>query len=288
MGSALLPVTSRAAWQGKSIYEILGDRLIRLESLLVTNCVTDAAGRIQFHINTIRQLMQKPSIDDDLVLWSLIEATELSDIYCGLPAISARSFREKFNAITAGPLNPQMETTVSNLARNTVFELHVAGWLSYKGIPTEMCHNPDILCSLADRKLFIQCKRPFSRKNAAANIRRACKQLSLDLNKANDPRNRGVVAISLSHAINPRNMYMSVRTEEHLTPAISSLIRALADHYLLPLIRGPRIVGLVCHVITAAKIEDLNEYRTGQVMALYPSQEASPADRAMLRSVFMR
>lgn len=288
MGCALVPITSRAGWEGQHIYDILTDRLRRLERVLVANGFEEPISRIQFHLDTIQQLRQSPGVNSDHALWSLIEANELADIYCSLPTMPARFLRDKFKAIVAGPVNPQVETTASNLARNTVFELHIGSWLSYKGVPTEMCHNPDILCTLADRQLFIQCKRPFGRKNAAANVRRACKQLSLDLDKSAQTRNRGVVAISLSHAINPANMYMSVRTQEQLTPAVSSQIRSLADHHLLPLIRGPRIVGLVCHVITAAKIENLNEYRTGQVMTLYPSRESSPADRAMMRRIFIR
>jgi hypothetical protein len=169
-----------------------------------------------------------------------------------------------------------------------MFELQMAGWLSYKGIPTEICHNPDVLCTVADRRLFIQCKRPFSRRPIAANIKRACKQLSVDLDAACDTRNRGVVAISIARAINPGTGFMQVRTEASLTPALSSLIRPFSDYFVARYIKGPRIVGAVFHAVTAALVEDVNEYRTGQLLAMYPSAEASEADRAMLRNVFLR
>jgi hypothetical protein len=197
-------------------------------------------------------------------------------------------FREKFKAILNGPVNPQQETTDSSLARNTLFELAMAGWLTHKGIPTEISHNPDISCTVSDRKLFIQCKRPFSRKGTIANVKRACKQLSVDLSDARDPRSRGVVAVSLSHALNRGNAHMRVQTEGQVNPTIAREIRSMADHPLLPLIKGSRIVGLACHVTTPVFVRDINQYRMGQVTGLYPSRDASEADRRMLQSVFLR
>jgi hypothetical protein len=282
---ALIPVTTRAAYKGMHIYDILIERLSRLERILVSYGFDDPVPRMQFHLRILERLRRIPNIDSDETLWSLVEATELTDIYCTLLALPPRTFTDKFKLILAGPLNPQQETVESNHARNTVFELYLAGWLSHNGIPTEVCHNPDISCTVADRRVFIQCKRPFSRKKVAHNIKLACKQLSTDLDKGGDGRNRGVAAISLTHALNPGNMYMEVRKESDLKAAITGEIRSLADH-LLYLIRGPRIVGLVVSVTTPALVRDINEFRTGQVMALYPSNEASDADRAMLRQVF--
>ena len=284
----LVPITPKAAWDGLPIYDILTGRLSRLERVLVAHGFEDPVPRIQFHLAILRRLRQRPGIDSDETLWSLVEATELADMYCSLPVMSARTLREKFRAILEGPFNPQQETAASNLARNTVFELHLAGWLSHKGIPTRICHNPGVSCEMADRLFFIQCKRPFSRRKVEANIKRACKQLSIDLNSASDARNRGVVAISMTKAINPRTMFLQVRTEADLTPALSSQMRDLAAYYVSRFIKGPRIIGIVFHVITAALVEDINEYRTAQLLALCPSAEASEADRVLLRHVFLR
>ena len=284
----LIPITSKAAWDGLPIYDILSDRLSRLEQVLVGHGFPDPVPRIQFHLTILRRLRQRPSIDSDETLWSLVEATELADIYCGLPIMSARTLCAKFRDILGGPFNPQQETTASNLARNTVFELHMAGWLSHKGIPTRICHNPDIACSMANRVLFIQCKRPFSRQKIEANIKRACKQLSADLDVANDVRNRGVVAISMTRAINPGTMFLQVRTEAELTPALFSQMHDLATHYVSKVIKGLRIIGIVFDITTAALVVDKNEYRTAQALALCPSVEASEADRALLRHAFLR
>jgi hypothetical protein len=284
----LVPITPKPAWDGLPIYDILTERLSRLERVLVAHGFGDPVPRIQFHLGILRRLRQRPGVDNDETLWSLVEATELADMYCSLPVMSAKTLREKFGAILEGPFNPQEETAASNLARNTAFELHLAGWLSHKGIPTRICHNPDVLCEMADRRLFIQCKRPFSRRKIEDNIKRACKQLSIDLNSAGDTRNRGVVAISMTKAINPGTMFLQVRTEANLTPALSSQMRALATYYVSRFIKGRRIIGIVFHVITAALVEDISEYRTAQLLALCPSAEASEADRVLLRHVFLR
>jgi hypothetical protein len=286
--TGLVPITPRAAWDGLPIYDILAERLSRLERVLVANGFEDPVPRIQFHLAILRRLPQRPWVNNDETLWSLVEATELADIYCSLPLMSARTLREKFRAVLEGPFNPRQETVASNLARNTVFELHLAGWLSHKGIPTRICHNPDVSCNIAERLLLIQCKRPFSRRKVEANIKRACKQLSVDLNSASDARNRGIVAISMTRAINPGTMFLQVRTEANLTPALLSQMQGLATHYVSRFIKGPRIIGIVFHVSTAAFVEDINEYRTGQLLAMCPSREASEADRALLRHVFLR
>jgi hypothetical protein len=151
----LVPVTPKAAWDGLPIYDILAERLSRLERVLVAHGFDDPVPRIQFHLAVLRRLRERPNVDSDEILWSLVEATELADMYCSLPTMSAKTLREKFRGILEGPVNPQRETPASTLARNTVFELDLAGWLSHRGIPARICHNPDISCEMPDRLLFI-------------------------------------------------------------------------------------------------------------------------------------
>ena len=286
---ALVPITPREGWMGKHVYDIVIERLLHLERVLVAHGFDEPVPRIHFHVKILESLRRTPSIDTDETLWSLVEATELADIYCSLPALSERIFRQKFKAILAPPFHPQHETAESSLARNTVHELYLHGWLTHKGIPTEIeiSDNPDISCAVADRRLFIQCKRPFSRRSVEKNIKLACKQLSRDLDRGCDSRNRGVVSVSLTHAINRGQMHMEVQKENDLNAAITKEIRRVAD-FLLHLIKGPRIIGPVFNLTTPAFVKDINEFRTGWVMALYPSNEATDADRAMLRHVFTR
>lgn len=173
--TGLVPITPKAAWAGLRIHDILAQRLSRLERVLMAHGFDDPIPRIQFHLAILGKLRDQPGVGSDEILWSLVEATELADIYCSLPIMLPKTLRDKFRAILDGPVNPQQETSGSNLARNTVFELALAGWLSHKGIPTRICHNPDISCEMPDRTLFIQCKRPFSRRSIEMNIKRACK-----------------------------------------------------------------------------------------------------------------
>jgi hypothetical protein len=282
----LIPITPKAGWAGRPIYDILVDRLSRLERVLMARGFDDPVPRIQFHLSILRRLRQRPNIESSEALWSLVEATELADVYCSFPVMSDRTLREKFGAILEGPFSPRQETAASNHARNTIFELNLAGWLTYKGIPTRMDHNPDISCEIADRLVFIQCKRPFSRRKVEANIRRACKQLSIDLNCAGDTRNRGIVAISMTRAINPGTVLLQVRSEADVTPALSSQMQELAAYYSRRMLKGQRIIGIVFHAMTPVFVKEGNEYRTTQLAALYPSASASRADQLLLRHVF--
>jgi hypothetical protein len=168
-----------------------------------------------------------------------------------------------------------------------MFELHLAGYLNHNGIAADICDNPDILCAVGDRHVFLQCKRPFSRRTIRSNIKDALRQLSRDLDHSMDARNRGVVAISLTHAINPGEMYMEVRTERDINSAITGEIRSLGDH-MRHLIRGPRIIGLAFIATTPVLVRDIHEFRTGQVMGYYPSSDSSLADKVLLRQVFLR
>jgi hypothetical protein len=282
----LIPVTTRAAYEGKHIYQILIERLVRLEHMLIGRGFQSPVPRIQFHLRILERLQHARQIGDDETLWSLVEATELADTYCTLPKLEWRLLKEKFGRVLNGTHNPQQETSESNLARNTMFELHLAGYLNHKGIAADICDNPDILCAVCGRHVFLQCKRPFSRKNIRSNIKGALKQLSCDLDRAGDARNRGVVAVSLTHAINPGEMYLEVRTERDINPAIAGEIRSVGDD-MRHLITGPRIIGLAFSATSPVLVRDINEFRTGHVMAYYPSHNASAADRALLRHVFL-
>jgi len=95
----LVPITSKAAWDGLPIYDILIERLSRLERVLVAHGLQDPIPRIQFHLAILRRLAQGPAMDSDETLWSLVEATELADMYCSLPVMSAKTLRAKFRAI---------------------------------------------------------------------------------------------------------------------------------------------------------------------------------------------
>jgi hypothetical protein len=282
---ALIPVTTREAYSNKHIYQILIDRLIGLEHMLVGRGFEGPIARIQFHLRILKELQRTPRIADDQTLWSLVEATELADIYCTLPKLEWRLLKEKFGRVLNGPLHPQEETSESSLARNTMFELHLSGYLNHKGIAADIRDNPDISCAIGGRRVFIQCKRPFSRKSTSSNIRDALGQLSKDLDEARDVRNRGVVAISLSHAVNPGEMHMQVKTERDINRAITTVITPVGNS-MYHLLKGPRIVGISFNVTVPVFVSDINEFRTGQVNAFYASSEASGADRVLLRNLF--
>ena len=94
--TVVIPITPKTAWDGLPIYDILAERLLRLERVLVGHGFEDPVPRIQFHRAVLRRLRQRPGIDSDETLWSLVEATELADVYCSLPIMSARTLREKF------------------------------------------------------------------------------------------------------------------------------------------------------------------------------------------------
>jgi len=110
------------------------------------------------------------AVDLDQTLWSLIESAEFSDIYLGMSNYDPRSLARKFKLILKGPDHPRSETETTSLARNTAFELNVAGRLRTRGFDVSLPHNPDVVCTVGDVRVFLQCKRPFSDRNIRRNI----------------------------------------------------------------------------------------------------------------------
>jgi hypothetical protein len=99
---ALIAVMTREAYSNKHIYQILIDRLIGLEHMLVSRGFEGPISRIQFHLRILKELQRTPRIADDQILWSLVEATELADIYCTLPKLEWRLLkREIRHSLTA-------------------------------------------------------------------------------------------------------------------------------------------------------------------------------------------
>lgn len=207
------------------------------------------------------------------ISWSIVEATEFQDIYPVIRNYSSEHpelVKQKVKDALKGSSYPNSESTSSNIGRNTIFELNLATRLMAKNIPVRLNKNPDILCSINGRDIFIQCKRPFWEKNIPLNISRAKFQLTRDLNQA-ETSSRGIIAISISRLLNKGDMLFVGRDEAHMLERLTDDVESLGNKYkrTWSKIIDTRIIEILFHIITPSFIKDIKLHTAMQGFVVF-------------------
>lgn len=276
----------------KNTYSEILKALERLEVLLRSGGLhDDELGRLKATIQTVEALEAARrdgtlgNIDKDQTLWSLVEGAEFADIFHGFKDFNPKLLANKFKLILKGPVHPNEETDATNLARNTTFELNLAARLRGNGLHVSLPHNPDIVCELEQFSLFFQCKRPFNTKNLQTNILRAAKQLSRDLDSAEGKiEARGVVAISVSRAVNPGKSLYRGASPEVISDGLMAEIQELVGVLPWKLIKDPRIIATVFHLFTPAVVKEFdNLIGTAQQQVVFEKADISERELRMLK-----
>jgi hypothetical protein len=280
--------------QRQSYQQIL-NKLTGLDSWLSSLGLSRQANRIHLHISNIRQL-EKIWQDDTLkkglikkvghaqLFWSLTEAAEFADVYSALRNYNNPDLlRKKLQDALKGSVDPNREASESNIGRNTMFELNLASRLFHRGVPVYPQTNPDILCEIDHWKVYIQCKRPFREGKISKNISKAYSQLARDLNDSNDKYTRGIIAISVSHVLNPGDKLFIVKTEHDMMKLLGDHVQKLGERYSRSwkYILDTRIIGISFHLITPAVIEKDKLLTVAQQMVTF-DRAVNSSDRLLL------
>ena len=258
-------------------YEDILDSLAELDDWLSSLGLRKGQNRIHRHLENIRYLKdleetgQINRLNNDIerkieIGWSLTEAIEFQNIFQALRNENPKLVKQKIKDALQGPADPNCENKRSNLGRNTVFELNLAARLKRNNINVIWWRsNPDILCSIDGRDIHIQCKRPFFEKNIPVNIARAKTQLTRDLNDAGT-NSRGVIAISISRALNSGGLLFVGDSEVNIKRALDNKVSELGKRYKSAWnqIVDTRIIGILFHIITPAFIEDIRLFTVMQ------------------------
>jgi len=282
----------------RKTYQQILDKLKDLDSWLSALGLSNRADRIRLHISNIRKLEEArengtlkklaENRGNVQLMWSLIEAMEFADIYIHLRNYKPNILQKKLRAALKGPADPCAEITSSssNIGRNTMFELNLAGRLHCQGIPVYLETNPDILCNIGLAKIHIQCKRPFFENNIPRNISAARRQLTRDLNNSNDHSARGVVAISVSRTLNPGDKLFVVKTEHDLI-RLADNVQAIAQKHSdsWKRIVDTRIIGILFHLITPAFVEDISLLTAAQQIDIFSLALSRSSDELLLHDL---
>lgn len=132
------------------------------------------------------------------------EAHDLVAVHRALGGTHDDAIRERLGRIASGPEYPHQEValTSSNAARNFAFELRIAARIASNGVEVSFAPVADLICSLRQVQIYIQCKRSQSLDSLPALCKKGVKQLQggYSLSTFNT---RGVVAVDVSKAVNP-------------------------------------------------------------------------------------
>src|SRR5713226_6092627 len=152
-----------------------------------------------------------------------------------------------------GPLHPGHETAGSNIGRNTVFELRLGAALRQAGANVTLGQQADIMIDHAGAHIYIECKRPFYEHNIRQNVMRARAQLRQRLDTDPHQPTVGMVAISVSKAVNPGSNMFVVNDDSDLR-SLSQEAERLHRQYSRDYDRllHPRLIGVVYHLFTPA------------------------------------
>ena len=224
------PITSRFA-----VYE---DRVRRLHEL--STRFQSGQLSVQEQTNLRTELSEN--------VFTLVEVLEFVNVIPYLRSQPENIVRWKLRNVLMGPSRPLMEDQNSNVARNTLFELNLASKLSRAGLDTSLEASSDICCIVKDRRVLIECKRPFSNKSIVKNVRVADKKLHHSLASA-PAGSRGVIAVSFSRIVNPKDFILQYSDEDSAKHYLEDLIdeQVLKVPHKSPL--GKKIIGLLFHVI---------------------------------------
>ena len=182
---------------------------------------------------------------------ALAEGLELALLADFLEKGAPRVLAPKLRAILGGPAIPADEDQTSNNARNIMFELVLAEKLSRARLNPVLGEHPDLQCKVEETALLIECKRPLSEKQIRTRAWKANEQLQPQLRQ--QPNARGIVAISVSKAINRGDCFLRYSDEERASAHLSDELERWAVESGARTLPFPgSIVSLLFHVMTVA------------------------------------
>ena len=220
-------------------------------------------------------------------MWSLAESMELGDFPNTLREIQPSILSDRLKKAFKGPILPIEENFNTNEARNTMFELALASFLSSAGFEVRLQgqHGPyysDIEAKLGDRRFVIECKRLLSEKRFQEQLDHASDQLDSFLNQ--DHEAFGIIAIDITKLENRGNDIYSASNSISAKIGLGNLLEsALRENWnSLKKVRNKRIIGLLLYIHTPAYLRDESLLTAAKYLALWPlCPQGSPEAKAL-------
>ena len=216
---------------------------------------------------------------------TLTEATELGDIEPFLKWIDRTVAGDKLVHALGGPLFPSDEGPNTNQPRNLLFELNLAARLWRAGYSPELGEHPDLAVQVADRRLLIQCERPFAWASAQGSFNKAKRQLRRNLAAA-PPGSRAVIALSLNRLLHPGDQLMVYSDEGRARRDLADRLETMGEKIRGEKHHGKDVVGMICHVVTAGADESAGLRMVLQQTTVHPFANPGSLDETVFRSMY--
>jgi hypothetical protein len=115
---------------------------------------------------------------------------------------------ENIDKSFTGPLRTEDENdrTSSNRARNLFFELRLGAQFLLAGLPVKFGEDADVETDVDGRKIYVECKRPFTANKLGQLISDARDQLIANFGR--NPTGFGVIALDLTRILAPKEGYV--------------------------------------------------------------------------------
>ena len=212
------------------------------------------------------------------ILWSFVESMEFADAVDALRRKGCDIPREVLEKALKGPSDVSLEDETSNLGRNTMFEIAIAGRVAFA--TPRIGGEPDVFFEFENRQMFVQCKRVLSEASITKRINEAAGQLRRDLLRSSDSRDCGLIAISLSRLINPGDKMLVVATEDDLGRVLrEEIVRVIKHHNpSFRSVKDPRTAGVLFHMATPAFVRELRLFTVAQYGTVYHIPGKSDAE----------
>ena len=220
---------------------------------------------------------------------ALTEGVELVESLPFIRTVPRYLIRRKLARVLQGPPLPTDESANTNEGRNVLFELTMASKLWRAGLEPEL-GEPDIRCWVDGRAVYVECKRPFSRRGARQAYTDATGQLAAALRDA-PVGARGIVALSITRFVNPGDrVFVHEREATGKAQLSAEMIRA-AQWLMRPTLwpEPPKgTIGLLWHVITPGFDRSQHLLVTVQQLNVQPTSPPGSADERLLQALFSK
>ena len=199
------------------------------------NLIEDLDTRIKS--GTADEVLQNPT-DSWKYFIAVVQLSELVNSMAFLRSIGPLIAGEKIRKMIKGPLIPSNETTSSNDARNTLFEVTTAADIFNRGGDVAISRNSEDVRLKGKRNTYlIECKRPFSKDSLEKNINKAESQLGPRL-ASSSADTLGIIALSVSRILTVGGQnYLNAKDEQAVGLELYSSLSSLMKQYDRMLIR---------------------------------------------------
>jgi hypothetical protein len=151
--------------------------------------------------------------DADRTISALYEAADLQTIHSAFDGQHLPGLVERLRSLVNGPEQIQRERREDGgiHARNIGFELIAAGRMVRGGLQIELNQRGDVVTTLDDQRVVVECKRPRRPDTVRRCLERARQQALGDIDGRGANGNSALIAIDASVVINPGNALLMAK-----------------------------------------------------------------------------